>query len=107
LKVREDTTFNKDYLQDKYGAILIFDYDDIINKYINSARWQNAHSYQKTTPHEYTILQWNKDLEHTFVEFVLHIRACGKTEKFYKITFKYLYHGKHKYCKNNKNMVLY
>ena len=30
LKVREDATFNKDYLQGKYGAIPIFDYDNII-----------------------------------------------------------------------------
>lgn len=29
LKVREDATFNKDYLQGKYGAIPIFDYDTI------------------------------------------------------------------------------
>ena len=30
LKVREDATFSKDYLQGKYGAIPIFNYDDII-----------------------------------------------------------------------------
>lgn len=30
LKVREDATFNKDYLQGKYGAIPIFDYDEIL-----------------------------------------------------------------------------
>lgn len=30
LKVREDATFNKDYLQGKYGAIPIFNYNDII-----------------------------------------------------------------------------
>lgn len=30
LKVREDATFNKDYLQGKYGAIPIFNYDDIM-----------------------------------------------------------------------------
>lgn len=30
LKVRDDATFNKDYLQGKYGAIPIFDYDDIL-----------------------------------------------------------------------------
>lgn len=29
LKVREDATFNKDYLQGKYGAIPIFDYNEI------------------------------------------------------------------------------
>jgi len=30
LKVREDATFSKDYLQGKYGAIPIFNYDDIM-----------------------------------------------------------------------------
>ena len=30
LKVRADATFNKDYLQGKYGAIPIFNYDNII-----------------------------------------------------------------------------
>ena len=30
LKIREDATFNKDYLQGKYGAIPIFSYDDIL-----------------------------------------------------------------------------
>lgn len=30
LKVREDATFSKDYLQGKYGAIPIFDYDEIM-----------------------------------------------------------------------------
>ncbi|MEG1294048.1 MAG: ATP-binding protein [Clostridium sp.] len=31
LKVREDATFSKDYLQGKYGAIPIFDYDEIMD----------------------------------------------------------------------------
>lgn len=35
LKVREDATFNKDYLQGKYGAIPIFDYDDIMGGELN------------------------------------------------------------------------
>lgn len=30
LKVREDATFSKDYLQGKYGAIPVFNYDEII-----------------------------------------------------------------------------
>jgi AAA15 family ATPase/GTPase len=30
LKVREDATFNKDYLQGKYGAIPIFNYDELL-----------------------------------------------------------------------------
>lgn len=35
LKVREDATFNKDYLQGKYGAIPIFDYDEIMGGELN------------------------------------------------------------------------
>ena len=31
LKVREDATFSKDYLQGKYGAIPIFNFDDILD----------------------------------------------------------------------------
>lgn len=30
LKVRDDATFNKDYLQGKYGAIPIFNYDVLL-----------------------------------------------------------------------------
>ena len=30
IKVREDATFSKDYLQGKYGAIPIFNYDELI-----------------------------------------------------------------------------
>ncbi len=30
MKVREDATFNKDYLQGKYGAIPIFNYDELL-----------------------------------------------------------------------------
>ncbi len=32
LKIREDASFNKDYLQGKYGAIPIFDYDAIMGR---------------------------------------------------------------------------
>lgn len=35
LKVREDATFNKDYLQGKYGAIPIFDYDEVMDGDLN------------------------------------------------------------------------
>lgn len=35
LKVREDATFSKDYLQGKYGAIPIFNYDKIIGGELN------------------------------------------------------------------------
>lgn len=35
LKVREDATFNKDYIQGKYGAIPIFNYDEIMGGKLN------------------------------------------------------------------------
>ena len=35
LKVREDATFSKDYLQGKYGAIPIFNYDELMDGDLN------------------------------------------------------------------------
>jgi len=35
LKVREDATFSKEYLQGKYGAIPIFNYDELIGGEMN------------------------------------------------------------------------
>lgn len=36
LKIREDATFHKDYLQGKYGAIPIFEYDSLIGGNLNA-----------------------------------------------------------------------
>ncbi len=35
LTVREDATFSKDYLQGKYGAIPVFNYDEIMAGELN------------------------------------------------------------------------
>lgn len=68
-----------------------------IENYIRSVKWQNAKSYEKTAPHEYTIRWWRKDLEQDFIDFVLFIRANGVKERFYSKTFIYYYLGDYKY----------
>ncbi|MBL4933193.1 hypothetical protein [Clostridium paridis] len=68
-----------------------------INKYIVSVRWQNAKSYEKTAPHEYTIRQWKPDLEEEFIWFVNYIRANGVKEWFYKKQNIYFYYKGLKY----------
>lgn len=66
-------------------------------EYIKKVRWQEAKSYSKTAPHEYTIRWWRKDLEQDFIDVVLFIRANGVQEKFFRKTFIYFYHGGYKY----------
>lgn len=68
-----------------------------IDEYISKVYWKEAKTYAKTAPHEYTIRDWRKDLEDTFVEFALYIREVGVQEKFYSRTHTYFYHGDYKY----------
>jgi hypothetical protein len=65
--------------------------------YIQKVRWQEAKTYRKTAPHEYTIRWWRKDLEQEFIDVVLFIREHGVKEKFFSKTFIYFYHGDYKY----------
>ncbi len=66
-------------------------------KYINGVKWQVSKTYAKTVPHEYTVREWQLDLEHDFEQFVRFIRQNGVTEKFYSKIHVYWYHGEHKY----------
>jgi len=68
-----------------------------IDKYIESVRWQNAKTYEKTAPHEYTIRWWHMELEGEFIWFVNYIRANGVEEWFYKSQFIYFYYNGYKY----------
>lgn len=68
-----------------------------IDEYIDKVYWKEAKSYRDKAPHEYTIRDWRKDLEPTFLEFVQFIRRTGRQEKFFSRTFTYFYHGKYKY----------
>lgn len=66
-------------------------------EYIKKVRWQNAKTYEKTAPHEYTVRWWRKDLEREFIDAVIFIRINGVEEMFYNKPFIYLYHGDYKY----------
>lgn len=62
-----------------------------MEEYINDVFWQEAKSYAKTAPHEYTIRWWRKDLDQTFCDIVTFIRENGVKERFFSKTFVYLY----------------
>jgi hypothetical protein len=66
------------------------------DKYIKKVRWKEAKSYSGTTPHSYTIKEWDKDPAN-FEQAVLLIRTFGKPENFYRKTYIYFYYGDYKY----------
>lgn len=68
-----------------------------IDKYIESVRWQNSKTYERTAPHEYTIRWWNMELEDEFIWFAKYIRVNGIKEWFYKSQFIYFYYNGLKY----------
>ncbi|MDI9434517.1 MAG: hypothetical protein QM396_00745 [Euryarchaeota archaeon] len=61
-----------------------------IIRYIKSVHWKNARSYAKYAPHEYTVREWNPDLDSEFVFFVEFIREHGYKEKFGSRYYTYL-----------------
>lgn len=67
------------------------------HNYIQKVRWQNAKTYEKTAPHEYTIRWWRKELDNDFINAVLFIRKHGVKESFFGKTFIYFYYEEHKY----------
>lgn len=70
---------------------------ELFEGYIASVRWQEAKTYAKTTPHEYTIRWWAPDLDGTFCKIVQFIRDVGVTERFFKAKYIYFYHKGLKY----------
>ena len=65
--------------------------------YIASVKWQEAKTYAKTLPHQYTIRWWAPDLDDLFCKIVQLIRDVGVPEKFFKAKYIYFYHGGYKY----------
>lgn len=64
--------------------------------FVSSVRWKEAKSYSGTTPHSYTIREWDED-ETRFEDAVAFIRTFGKPENFYRKTYIYFYFGDYKY----------
>ena len=46
--------------------------------YVKKVRWQYAKTYI-TAPHEYTCLEWNKDLHSQMIDFAYFIKINGYT----------------------------
>jgi hypothetical protein len=59
--------------------------------FIRRRRWQEAVTYKKTAPHEYTIRAWQPEQEAVaeFERFVLLIRRCGYADFYYQIRHIY------------------
>jgi hypothetical protein len=60
-------------------------------EFIRHRRWQEAVTYRKTAPHEYTIREWQPDLGAVaeFAAFAILIRRCGYADFFYKVRHIY------------------
>ena len=65
-------------------------------KYVNSVRWQFAKTYL-SAPHEYTVLDWKRELHATMVEFAYFVKINGYSEIFGKSAFRCYKIGKFKY----------
>lgn len=59
--------------------------------FIAERRWQEAVTYRKTAPHEYTIRDWRPDGDAVaeFEAFAAVIRRCGYPDFFYKVRHIY------------------
>jgi len=57
--------------------------------YVKKVRWQYAKTYI-TAPHEYTCLEWNKDLHSQMIDFAYFIKINGYTEIFGNKAFRVL-----------------
>jgi hypothetical protein len=63
--------------------------EEFVRDYISKVRWKFAKSYGKTAPHEYTVKEWEEELEEDFDRFVTIIRTYGYAEKYWSKTHWY------------------
>jgi hypothetical protein len=59
------------------------DDENFVRAYIDTVRWKFAKSYGKTAPHEYTVKEWEPEMENEFERFVTIIRTYGYPEKYW------------------------
>ena len=59
--------------------------------FIGRRRWQEAVTYRKTAPHEYTIREWMTGAEATrdFAQFTFFVRRFGFADFFYRVRHIY------------------
>ncbi len=60
-------------------------------EFVASRRWQEAVTYRKTAPHEYTVRAWRADVQgnRDFDQFVVFIRRFGYADFFYQVRHIY------------------
>ena len=66
-------------------------------KYIAQVRWQNAKTYEKTAPHEYTIRKWKPELNDEFIWFESFLKQTGYVDYFWGYKNRYVYIDGHRY----------
>ncbi len=51
-------------------------------EYVAQVKWQFAKTYAKKSPHEYTVKEWNQELESKMIETAWFIKGHGRLEMF-------------------------
>ena len=73
-------------------------YEIRLKKFIDNNNWIFAKTYAKTAPHEYLIYdKLDEETQKEYNWFIKQIEEKGVNEKFYQITFRYLYFDGMKY----------
>ena len=67
-----------------------------IRGFIDSVRWRFA-STMPEFPHEYTIREWNMEVEDTFISFIEYIREYGYQKRFFRKMMTYCDIGDYTY----------
>ena len=68
-----------------------------VTQFFNMSKWVVAKSYAKTHPHEYIVCEVNGENRKEFETVVSYIRKNGVKERFYTMSFIYLYLDGYKY----------
>ena len=55
--------------------------------YIANVHWKFAETYAKTSPHWYTVSDWNPDKRESFEAFAVYIREHGYIQMYYSTPF--------------------
>ncbi len=72
-------------------------------RFIESTKWTRAKTYEKTSPHEYTVIHTDNPLREQAVKFMEYIFDHGVVELYFGHPFTVCYIGDRKYWVMVKN----
>ena len=72
-------------------------------EFVDSATWTRAKTYEKTSPHEYTVIKVGHPLRNEAVQFMNYIFDNGVEELYFGHPFTVCYFGDRKYWCMVKN----